>query len=142
MNPAPTIANRTGLPASAPGPRAGSRIVIPSPDLPGGGAPPPVLLQHLFVAQGIHRLPEPAVAVRGELAVTSQPAQRVPFPDRLVIVDILDRARLEHEESSIDPRPVAGRLLVEMVDSCLALLHRDHAQAARRVDRRPRSEGQ
>src|ERR1041384_6652043 len=125
MNPAPTIANRTGFPPSPRARGAWSRMISPPPALRGGGAPPPVLLQHLFVAQGIHRLPEPAVAVRGELAVTSQPAQRVPFPDRLVIVDILDRARLEHEESSIDPRPVAGRLLVEMVDSCPAMLHPD-----------------
>src|ERR1041384_2071419 len=94
MNPAPTIANRTGLPASARARRAVSRMIIPSPDLPGGGAPPPVLLQHLLVAQGIHRLPEPAVAGRGELAVTSQPAQRVPLPDRLGVVDILDRRPL------------------------------------------------
>src|ERR1043166_7152526 len=112
MNPAPIIAKRTGSPAPARARNAASTMITGSPDLPRCGALPPVLLQHLLVAQRIHRLPEPVVPVRGELPITSEPAQRLPLPDALIALDVIDRRWLEDEESAGDPRTVArGRTL-------------------------------
>src|ERR1051325_3936398 len=114
MNPAPNIANRTGSPATARARSAASTMITGSPDLPRCGALSPVLLQHLLVAQRIHRLPEPPVPVRGELALPGEPAQRLPLPDALIAVDVIDRRRLEDEEPAVDPGAVAGGLLVEL----------------------------
>src|ERR1043166_960363 len=138
MNPAPNIANRTGPPAAARARNAASTMITGSPDLPRRGALSPVLLQHLLVAQRIHRLPEPPVPVGGELPITSEPAQRLPLPDALIALDVIDRRWLEDEESAVDPRPVAGGLLVELVDSCLAVRDGDDAEAPRRLNRRHR----
>src|ERR1043165_9467883 len=135
MNPAPIIANRTGLPATARARNAAATMITRSPDLPRRFAPPPVLLQHLLVPQGVHRLPESAVAVRGELAVPGQLAERLPLPDGLVAVDIGDRARLENEEPAVDPRPVPGGLFVELLDSGPARGDGDRAEPAGRLDR-------
>src|SRR6188472_1574497 len=97
-------ATPSGWPSSR---RALTPILMPSPsclvrsfpNLPWSVAAVPESAQEADVAQRVHRLPEPLVAVGGELTVAGEPLERIAFPDRLVAVDVVEHAGLEHEEA-------------------------------------------
>ena len=78
-----------------------------SPQLPGSIATLPVALEQVFVAKRIHRLPKASVTVRSQLPLVGQLLHRVPFPDGLITVDVIEHRRLEDEIASIDPRSVS-----------------------------------
>ena len=83
----------------------------------------------LLVAQGVHRLPEPAVNPGRELAVSRQVFQRFILPYRLRTLDQFQHARLEHEKTAVDQSALGLRLLLEG-DRLATLGH--HAAEARR----------
>ena len=66
-----------------------------------------------FVAQRIHGVPKPSVAVSRKLSFGAQLLQRLLLEDRLVTFDVIDDLRGKHQKPSIDPRAVTSGLLVE-----------------------------
>ena len=60
------------------------------------------VIKEYFANFFIHGLPEPVVAVGGELPLSRQPLQRLSLPRGLVTGDVVDDRRVEDEESSVD----------------------------------------
>src|SRR5688500_14421603 len=75
----------------------------------------------MFVAQGIHWLPETGVAVSRKLAFFGQLLHRVTFPDRAIVFNIVKYFRLQHKETTVYPWHVATCwFFLELVDfGCL-----------------------
>jgi hypothetical protein len=68
------------------------------------------------VTQGVHGLPEAVVSVGREFASPREVLEWFPLPDRGIAADEIERARLDDEESAVDPGfliAVAARLLGE-----------------------------
>src|SRR4051812_44362786 len=84
-----------------------------APDFPGRFFAIPKVFQELLLAQRVHRLPEAAVLVSGELAVAHQAFHRRALENRIVAFDVVEYRGLEDEESSVDQSAVSRGLLPE-----------------------------
>src|SRR5690606_7035172 len=91
----------------------GARGSVPDPP---GGAGLPQLLEALLVAQRVHALPEPLVPVGHELPVLGQLLERLALELGVVAGDVVEHARLQHEEGAVDPALARLGLLVELDD--------------------------
>src|SRR5437867_2139642 len=81
------------LPRSAARRCLGGRRLGSVPELPGGFVVFPEGLEQLLVAQRVHALPEPGVAKRLQLAVLGEIFERLAFPLRVVVFDVVEDAR-------------------------------------------------
>ena len=54
-----------------------------------------------------------------QLPLFRQLLERLPLPDRLVVLDIIDYFRFENKEPAVDKATVTGRLFLKSIDSCL-----------------------
>src|SRR5918992_2352892 len=88
---------------------AGAREVPSGPDLPGGPALGPEVVQEDRVLVGVHAVPEAAVLEGAELAVGRETLERVAL-QHVVRADVVERAGLKAEEAAVDPALVAGLL--------------------------------
>src|SRR5688572_21144961 len=87
------------------------------PDVPRRIALSPQRFKLALVTQRIHRPPEAAVLVRGQLPLAGQRLQRLALPRRrIAAADIVQAPGLEHKEPAVDPCAVAGRFLGELRD--------------------------
>src|SRR5687768_15417748 len=101
--------------------RRWARLSAFIPHLPGRAAALPELFEQLPLAHGVHGLPESLVAKGHQLSIRGELLQRVSFPDRVIALDVVERCRLEHEESAIDPPAFRLRLLGEF-DHAVAIV--------------------
>src|SRR4051812_40611851 len=115
----------------------GRRPRFPVPDLPRRLAALPQRFELLFLAQRIHRLPEAGVTIGGHTPFGGQPLDRPPFPNRLVVIDVVAGPARDDVEAAIDEALVGLRLLDEADD--LAVLGDDAAEARRRTHDRHRA---
>src|SRR4051794_41652329 len=97
------------------------------PDTPGRVAGRPHGLELLPLAQRVHRVPEPTVEVRLELALCREALERLLLPHRLVARDVAPHAGLEDEKAAVDPRAVAAGLLEEPAHAAVVDLERAEA---------------
>ena len=67
-----------------------------------------------LVAHRVHRVPKALMLEGAELSVVCELFERSMLPTRVVPFDVVEHLRLEHEETCIDPAPVAARLLDEL----------------------------
>src|SRR6185436_19197822 len=81
----------------------------------------------------VHRVPEALVDEGRELSLAGEPLHGIALPDGLVAANVLDDLWRQDEEPAVDPAAVAVRLLVEAAHPLL--LHREGAEASRRLDR-------
>src|SRR3954451_4704367 len=101
------------------------------PGLPRRVAAVPEAVQVDLVAKGVHALPEALVTEGGQLAGVRQALERRLGPVD-VAGDVVEDARLEHEESAVDPALDHARLLVEAFDH--VAFHLEPTEAGGRVD--------
>src|SRR5436309_9883632 len=87
--------------------------VVATPYLPRGPPLLPQALEQAEVAQRVHALPEVVVPIRYQLPISGQPLERRVLPRGVIAVDVVEDARLEHEESAVDPAFADLRLLGE-----------------------------
>ena len=73
--------------------------------------------------------------VRREAPVLGEPLKRPLLPHRRVVGDVVQRLRLQHKETAVDPCAVALRLLLERVHPRLRAAERQNAESARRLRR-------
>ena len=69
-----------------------------------------------LVSQRIHRLPEALVDVSTKLAIVGEPHQRVTFPRRGIACDPVYHARIQDEETAIDPPALSFRLFLKRIN--------------------------
>src|SRR5262245_64769332 len=102
------------------------------PLLPRGVSASPLFLQNIFLPESIHGLPITSMLEGSELLAPRELGHRLTLPDAVISRnDVKDRA-CQHEESTVDPASVAGRLLVKSVDAIVALMDLDRAEATLR----------
>ena len=98
-------------------PRAGSareaRSVTAGPDRPRRLAGVPQGLEGAEVAQRVHRLPEPAMAIGPQLTIGGQALERRSLERHVVALDPVQHRRLQHEVPAVHPGAVPHGLLLE-----------------------------
>ena len=95
---------------------------------------PPELLQVVAVPHGIHRRPEAAVAVAGELPLRCKAAERLLLENGPIVLEVAAYLWREDEKPAVHPSPVSARLLLKGADKVPSQLHR--AVAAPRLNGR------
>src|SRR5688572_8882717 len=83
------------------------------PRFPGRPAAVPQVFEDLSIPGGIHALPEPLVPVGGQLIAASEMSHRTALPRFIIVLDVIDRAGLNHEESAVDPQVLLERLFLK-----------------------------
>src|ERR1041384_7747303 len=73
------------------------------PNFPRGVSALPERFEQAGVAQCVHALPEISVPVGNQLPVVRETFEWLAFEDGVVAFDVVERLRLHHEESAIDP---------------------------------------
>ncbi len=74
-----------------------------------------------FITQCIHGLPEAAVREGVELASAGKLLERLAFPTDAVTFDIVEHARFQDEEATVDPGAIARGFLLETVNVTVCL---------------------
>src|SRR5687768_10233289 len=92
----------------------------------------------VLVAQRVHRLPETAMSIGGEIAAARERLHRLALPERGVAIDEVDHPGREHEKTAVDPAAFAARLLLEARHAIAVDIER--AEARRRLHRSDRGE--
>jgi hypothetical protein len=97
---------------------------------------PPKLIQVLLIPQRIHRLPESPMKESVHLILRHQPFNRFPLEHLRIVRHRVDRPRLQHKESSIDPPAFIRRLLLERIN--LGILQPQRPKPSHRLHTRQR----
>src|SRR5204863_2683149 len=98
---------------------------------PAGPARPPLLVQLLSLAVGVHRRPVARMLIHSELAGGREALERLPF-ERRGVREVLEDAGLEDKEAAVHPAFLELRLLAEAERH--PVLHVELAEARERPD--------
>ena len=93
--------DRVGSPGLSP-----NLLVVPN--FPGGNTFGPHFLQHHFVAQAVHGVPEAGVWEREKIAFPGEVLHPLLFPGDQVAADLVNHFGFEHEEPAADPGTIAS----------------------------------
>src|ERR1700682_2580706 len=99
------------------------------PFLPRGVSSPPQILDNLFLAERVHRLPIAAMLKRAELLVLRELYHRFTLPNAIIACNHVKDRACQYEKTTIDPASVAVRLLVESIDATVVVIDFDGAEA-------------